>query len=137
SAESADAFAKSVLVCGGDVSAGVSLRGCLIVARGTVRCPKDVQDCVILAGGDVTFPKRPLVQNCLIRSRGRVALVLGDRRLADVQDSESKEKDKDALSCVRFFETKHVGVEAEPAKDGVRVSRLDADGPFARAGCQT
>jgi S1-C subfamily serine protease len=86
---------------------------------------------VILAGGDVYLPRNMDVQNCLIRAAGKVK---SEGQRAGLKGSELKENDPRALSCVRFFQTKDVGLEVAADKAGLRASAVDPDLAFAKAG---
>ena len=84
---------------------------------------------MVLAGGNVHVPETCIVRNCTIRAAGTVPVTAR----TSVKNSDIKEKDPKALDLVKFFEPVQAGVEADKAEGGMRVTRVTADGPFAKA----
>lgn len=118
---------KLVVISEADVDMEVEIvRDCLVVARGSVTCGS-MRNCVVLAGGDVHLNGG--ADGCLIKCRGKAT-----RKYPKyVRNTTLLENDPRAVSCVRFFETRDVGVEVEPSKPAVLVAKV-TEGPFSKAG---
>jgi hypothetical protein len=120
----------TVIQCDGDLEARQILDGCVVVASGSVCCPRHTQNCLILAGGEVRVPDYHDVRDCIIRSSSSLVVAKKGR----LGRNDIKERDKNALAPVRFFQPAHVGIEVAAAEGAVRLKRLDVDKAFARAG---
>ncbi len=104
--------AGSVIVCDGDFTAR-NARGCLIIARGDVRCTQLAEGCRIIASGSVD---------------------VGDK--AYEKSNQIKQNEAVPLGFVRWFDPEDLGVVVEGTEGGVRVTRAEEGKPFARAGLQ-
>jgi len=120
----------SVIICGGDcVVDDDGAVNSIIVARRNVLVKKGVVHCVILAGGDVDVSDLH-VNNSTIRAAGKIKVGPPN----SIIKSEVHPEDPKALAGIRFFELADLGLAASLVEKRMRVDRLAADSPLARAG---
>jgi hypothetical protein len=100
-----------LIVCDGDVTANGYVRDSLIIARGDVHCTD------------------PVINSRIITS-GSVHLERGGKLL----DTKVKEKERNPLGFVTFFDPAKIGISVEKADGGLRVQEAAKDKPFTRAG---
>lgn len=124
----------SLILCvAGDLEVREILSHSVVITRGSVYCHANtsIYHCLILAGGDIHLSDRiSSVRDCSFHAIGKVHR---DPK-ASILRSMFKELDPTALDVVRFFDPAARGVEVGPARFGVRVRRVAADLPFAKAG---
>jgi hypothetical protein len=120
-----------VIVCEGDLTLDGGLANSIVLVRGNVWVPRNgLVNCLIIAGGDVRLDKHTNVEKCTIRAGGKIDLSKALSR----RGTEASEEVEVNFDPVRFFETKRIGLVTTQDKRGVRVSSVDADRGFARAG---
>jgi S1-C subfamily serine protease len=100
----------SVIVCDGDFTVDL-LIGCVVIARGDVRCKNRAENCRIIASGSVNVGGKEYERS-----------------------SQIKQNEPKPLGFVKWFDPADVGVVVESGKDGVRVKKVDETKPFAKAG---
>lgn len=108
-----DDIACCVVVSDREIRVKDRLATCIIVARGPVWCPELMGRCVIISSGTVHASKKAAEGNVIRQNVAR------------------------PFDFVRFFDPSTMGITVEKAKAGVRVSRVDKDKSFSRAGLRT
>jgi hypothetical protein len=108
-----DEIACSVVVCDGNVTVRNRMLGCLIVARGEVRCSGSAADCRIITSGNVHFGEG-----------------------TNTKGTQVKEREATPLGFIKFFDSSRAGISVLPAEGGVRVAVAAEGKPFALAGVQ-
>jgi hypothetical protein len=115
---------NAVIVATGDVTLGGSV-GSLIICDGDVTMKGGVNS-IVLARGSITAPG---CIGCLLAAGGSV-------KAEGSVNATIKEDEKNPLDAVTFFTTKHLGVESALVKDRVRIEKVEAGTPLAKAGLQ-
>jgi hypothetical protein len=121
---------NSVVICGGDCSV-TGAHDSYVVSRGSVKGLYTTGRTVFRAGGDIALTERSMVVKSELHAAGKISNAAG---IASRKDYKLAEHSPQATDFVRFFETRRVGIETEQDKDGLRVSALDPEKPFALAG---
>lgn len=106
-----EALQDSVVVCDGDVTAR-GCKGCIIVARGKVRCLERASDSLVVTSSTFQGPEKPFVTSkCTIR-----------------------EREAEPLGRIHFFDPAREGIEVVSEKGTVSVKTATKGKAFARAG---
>jgi len=132
----------SIVVCDGDIQADTHrVANCVLLARGAVRL-RYAHGCVVGAGGPVSVAGG---FSGTIRAGGPVTLEsLGGSvetaaeakigRQTETSTVKANQKGLAPLGGFRFFDPARLGVETEAAGGSLRLTKVRAGTPFARAG---
>jgi hypothetical protein len=117
----------SLIVCAGDIELVGPVNGAVLIASGSIRSGAghvSTHGTYLCAGGDIALYDRRVGSN-YIHAGGSSGFTPYDN---------VKEKQKALPFGVRFVSPADFGLEIAPRKDGVRVTKIDPDSPFAKYG---
>lgn len=117
-----------------DVTVNCDTDLCVVVTDGTFRSLSG-QDSIVIARKNIVSDPLPTGYS-LLHAGGRVTVAPGPGNTKPPPGNNIKAGTNRPLDFVRFFETADLGIEVAPGGNGVRIVKVTAASPPAKAGLQ-